>query len=115
MSTTSTTVVTETQRSEPASLRELLRAYDIHQSGRDDQTDTSPSNVESHAPVQLLSTIDIEINNQHSQAITERRAAPPYRPVHPSASWSNRPASYSGVEGAFVVFMFLGVYVNGVG
>jgi hypothetical protein len=114
MSNTNTTVVTEAQRTEPASLRELLRAYDIHQSGRADLTDASTFNFESYAPVQLPSTIDIERTSQDSQAINERRVAPPYRPVHPSASWSNRPASYSSVEGAFVVFMFFGVYVNGV-
>jgi hypothetical protein len=107
---TTTTVEAGTPRSEPASLRELLRAYDIHQSGSEQQRHTA----DSYPHVELPTLRDVETTEQEHLEINSRRGIPPYRPVDPSANWSNRPASYSNGEAALVTLMFVGVYINGV-
>ena len=108
--TTTTTVEAGTPQSDPASLRELLRAYDIHQSGSDQQRHTA----DSYPHVELPTSRHVETTEQEHLEIDGRRGIPAYRPVDPSANWTNRPASYSNAEAALVTVMFVGVYINGV-
>jgi hypothetical protein len=91
-------------------LRELLHAYDIHRSGSEQQRHTT----DSYSNVELPTSRHVDATEQEHLEIDARRGVPAFRPVDPSANWSNRPASYSNAEAALVTAMFVGVYINGV-
>jgi hypothetical protein len=102
---------------EPTSVRQLLRAYDVHQTGQGE--DEIPESLIPHASARARESpqSEVEDNSLPSHVpddVNSRRAVPPHRPIgdHTLAS---RPGGQNRIEGAFATFAFVGVYTMGVG
>lgn len=110
------TTRTQVQESQPTSVRQLLRAYDVHQSGQED--DDVAEAIHHNRPArptqpQPSQPDDTGLPSHLDDDVNTRRAVPVYRAVgdHTLAS---RPGGQNRVEGAFATFAFVGVYTMGV-
>jgi hypothetical protein len=110
----STTAPTTTQV-EPTSVRQLLRAYDVLQTGQEE--DEIPETLIQHTSARARGSPQSEVEDNSlpshiSDDVNSRRAVPPHRPIgdHTLAS---RPGGQNRIEGAFATFAFVGVYTMG--
>jgi len=116
MSTTST-ITAPIATSQPISVHELLRAYDVHQTGHDEVNVVQAPAVATQRPATHIFQQENEPTPATPLRPDEariRRRQPPIRPASRDHPLSSRPAGIDGSEAAFVLFMFAGVYVIGV-
>lgn len=97
--TTTATSNSEIQLEQASSVRQILRAYDIHQTGAHGEQRSGWSTDVPYAPSQR-----VDWNS-------DRRRIPPYRETDRSHRLADRPAGRTGGESAFVIMMFSGAYV----
>jgi hypothetical protein len=117
MSTTVPTTMSTQTQVEPTSVRQLLRAYDVHQTGQEE--DEVPETLIQHLSARARESPQSEVEDTSLPShipddVNSRRAVPPHRPIgdHTLAS---RPGGPSRIEGALATFAFVGVYTIGVG
>ncbi|KAK5946519.1 hypothetical protein PMZ80_000662 [Knufia obscura] len=115
MSTTST-ITAPTATSQPISVHELLRAYEVHQTGQDEVNIVQALAVAERRPATQLPQHANEptpVTPPQPDEARVRRRQPPIRPASRGHTLSSRPAGIDGSEAAFVLFMFAGVYMVG--
>ncbi|EXJ74259.1 uncharacterized protein A1O5_02555 [Cladophialophora psammophila CBS 110553] len=91
---------------EPTTVRETLRAYDIHHTGSD-ETLEPPTEQTQNQPQEG------PVSQPGSNWPSDWRRIPPYRPSSRSHRVSDRPAGLDRVEGTMVIVMFTGVWTYG--
>jgi hypothetical protein len=89
-----------TTQTEPTSVHQILRVYDVHQTGGGAPSQTSGWSLETQWPAQP----------QLRDWTLDYHRVPPYRePIR--SQYFDRPAGRDAGEATFVVMMFSGVYV----
>lgn len=94
-----TTVTSSTQLRESTSVRQILRAYDIHQTGEEA---SQRSGWDLETPFETSQRRDWDFN---------RNRIPPYREPATSHRLSDRPSGRNYVESTIVLMMFSGSYM----
>jgi hypothetical protein len=95
---------TITSKLEPITVRELLRTYEVHQTGQDRVTSSTESTTNPHVIASLLPS-------PPPNWLSDYRRIPSYRAINSTHTYSSRPGGDSYFEGVLVVTMFTGVYV----
>lgn len=94
---------------EPTTIRETLRVYDVHETGREETPETHPSLPQNSRVEQAQSTA-------HSDPSwpSDWRRIPAYRASSRIHRVADRTPGRDAVEGVVVVTMFHGVWLMGV-
>ncbi|KAK6369383.1 hypothetical protein LTS17_009726 [Exophiala oligosperma] len=97
---------------EPTTLRETLRVYNVHESGREE---AESSQQQQQQPQELREQQRGTRTNtdQDREWPSDWRRMPPYRESSRTHRVSDRTAGQDAVEGAVVVTMFSGVWLLG--
>jgi hypothetical protein len=105
---------TQTQL-DPTTVRDVLRTYDTHHTGQQDET-TTPTTTTSEQDAPLAPAPEASSSDPVLPANwpSDWHRTPPYRAASRNHRVSDRAAGVDNVEGAMVMFMFTGVFLQGV-
>lgn len=97
---------------DPTSVRDVLRTYDTHHTGTPEPSAAEEEQQQQTSTPESATTQSADENPQNWPSDWHR--TPPYRAASRTHRVADRAAGVDNVEGAMVVFMFTGVFIQGV-